>query len=359
MSKRRQKSRLHGKGHGAQTLWVAAALEGCEDIARGEIVRRLRGECALLGHRRSDEIHFLYGGDAAPLLGLRTVQSLFVRRDFAVQRPRTLLSPEHLAALVELVRQAQAVPGVEPAGSLRFDAAGAESPTMRRIARSLEDALHMPFDREGGDGVLVFRPGEAGWEVLSRVGNRPLATRSWRQVDYRGSLNAALAASMVELSKPQRADRVVNLMCGGGTLLIERLLRQRAFCAIGIDASAHAISASRTNAQAAGVSAHLRLVQGDVRVCPLPDATFDVVMADLPYGRTHGVRAENALLYEQVFAEAARLCRPGGRAVFISEDATALSRVLQQSDAQWKLRDERSMVQRTYRPRCITLFRRG
>lgn len=367
MSTRRSKRRAQGPAHGAvrsalrgpQTLWVAAALEGCEDIARGEIVRRLGGACVLLAHRRRDEIHFRYGGDASSLLALRTVQTLFVRRDFAVQRPRTLLSPEHLAALVELVRQAQAVRGIEPAGSLRFDAAGSESPTMRRIARALEDALHMPFDPEEGDGVLVFRPGVAGWEVLCRVGNRPLATRTWRQVDYRGSLNAALAASMVELSTPRRTDSFANLMCGGGTLLIERLLRQRVRSAVGIDSSPHAIAASRVNVQAAEVESHWHLVLADVRACPFPDAAFDAVTADLPYGRAHGTRSANALLYAQVLAEAARLCRIGGRAVFISEDAAALTRALQENGARWKLLDERSMVQRTYRPRCITLERRG
>lgn len=362
MSAKRHKSGDRGKGRptqrSGQTLWVAAALEGCEDIARGEIVRRLRGACTLLDHRRRDEIHFRCEGDVALLLSLRTVQSLFVRRDFAVQRPRTLLSPEHLAALVALVRQAQSVRGAEGAVSLRFDAAGADSPTMRRIARALEDALHMPFDREGGDGVLVFRPGATGWEVLCRVGNRPLATRPWRQVDYRGSLNAALAASMVELSEPRRTDRFINLMCGGGTLLIERLLRQRARCAVGVDISPQAIRASRVNALAAGVGARLQLVLGDARTCPLPDGGFDAVTADLPYGRAHGMRAENALLYERVFAEAARLCRAGGRAVFISEDIAAFHRALQGVNAQWKLLDERRMVQRTYRPRCVTLERR-
>ena len=71
-------------------VWVAAVLEGCQDIAREEMGRRLRQACVPLTHRRRDEIHFRFAGEADMLLGLRTVQSLFLRRDFSVQRPRTL-----------------------------------------------------------------------------------------------------------------------------------------------------------------------------------------------------------------------------------------------------------------------------
>ena len=209
-------------------VWVAAVLEGCQDIAREEMGRRLRQACVPLTHRRRDEIHFRFAGEVDILLDLRTVQSLFLRRDFSVQRPRTLLSPEHVNALVELVKEACSIVSNPPRHGLRLDAAGAGSPTMRRLGKTLADNASMSFAPEDGDCLLVLRPGDKGWEVLCRVGARPLATRAWRQVDYRGSLNAAIAAGMIELSQPRREDRFLNLMCGGGTLLIERHLRQRA-----------------------------------------------------------------------------------------------------------------------------------
>lgn len=338
-------------------VWVAAVLEGCQDIAREEMGRRLRQACVPLTHRRRDEIHFRFAGEADMLLGLRTVQSLFLRRDFSVQRPRTLLSPEHVNALADLVGDACAIGSNPPRRGLRLDAAGAGSPTMRRLGQTLAEKASMPFAPEDGDCLLVLRPAERGWEVLCRVGARPLATRAWRQVDYRGSLNAAIAASMVELSHPRRGDRFLNLMCGAGTLLVERHLRQRVGRLVGVDCSPAAIAASRVNARAAGTTPEL--IVADARACGLPTGVFDVIVADLPYGRIHGKRTENALLYEQTLAEVGRLCRRGGRSVLISEDAVSLNKALHAERQRWDIVDERSIVQRSMRPRCITLRRRG
>lgn len=366
MKKRKRNTSTAKKHYSGQTpakpradpvIWVAAALDGCQDITRIEVARRLRGTCVPLVHRRRDEIHFVYTGPTDALLGLRTVQSLFIRRDFAIQRPRTLLSPEHLNALAETVQKARSLGQSPPLHGLRFDAAGANSPTMRRLGQALSEKLAMPFDPENGDCLIVLRPGHMGWEVLCRVGDRPLATRAWRQVDYRGSLNAAIAASMIELSQPRRGDCFLNLMCGGGTLLIERHLRQRTHCLVGVDCSREAVAVSRINAQAAGITPELFVA--DARASGLPTGGFDVVVADLPYGRVHGKREENTHLYEQTLVEASRVCRVGGRSVLISEDFVSLNHALKLEHRRWEVIDERSVVQRSFRPRCVTLRRRG
>ena len=132
-------------------VWVAAVLEGCQDIALEEMGRRLRQACVPLTHRRRDEIHFRFAGEVDILLDLRTVQSLFLRRDFSVQRPRTLLSPEHVNALVDLIREACAIGLNPPRQGLRIDAAGAGSPTMRRLGQTLAEKVSMPFAPEDGE----------------------------------------------------------------------------------------------------------------------------------------------------------------------------------------------------------------
>ena len=63
--------------------------------------------------RRRDEIHFRFAGEVDILLDLRTVQSLFLRRDFFRAASGTLLSPEHVNALVDLIREACAI-GLNP-----------------------------------------------------------------------------------------------------------------------------------------------------------------------------------------------------------------------------------------------------
>ncbi len=328
-------------------------LDGTQDMVRRELVRRFHP--SFVGHPRADEIHFTYTGPEQELLSIATAQTLLLRKDFAVSRPRTLLSPEHMAALIDLIQRAQGVRGAGTAVGFRFDAAGAGSPTMRRIAEHIEQHLSLPFDPENGDCVITLRPNGANWEVLCRVGNRPLAARDWRRVNYRGSLNAAIAACMVELARPKRGDRCLNMMCGGGTLLIERLLRQRTRMAVGIDISAAAISACRENVEAAGLAHCLQLIAGDVRAVEFPAASFDSITADLPYGKEHGSRASNVSLYRDALQEAARLCRAGGMMVLLTQDVASLKAVLPEVQRHWNVVDERRIVQRGYRPLCMTL----
>jgi len=333
-------------------------LDGTQDIVRNELVRRFRDDCSFVKHPRTDEIHFRFSGAAESLLSLTTAQTLLLRKDFAVLRPRTLLSPEHMTAVIDLVQKARNVAGADAGTSFRFDAAGAESPTMLRIAEQIENRLGLPLNHETGDCVVTFRPSARGWEVLCRVGNRPLATRSWRKVNYHGSLNAAIASCMVELARPKRGDRYLNIMCGSGTLLIERLLRQRTRIAVGVEISETAISACMENAEAAGVADRLQLITGDARDIEFPDGSFDVVTSDLPYGKHHGSGPSNISLYRDSLVEAARLCRIGGMMVILTQDIPSLKTILPEIDDTWMMIDEREIVQRGYRPFCITLQKR-
>lgn len=336
-------------------IWTVSALDGTQDIVHSELVRRFSRDCSFISHSRADEIHFTYSGAAERLLSLTTAQTLLLRKDFAVSRPRTLLSPEHTAALIELIQKAQSIRGAGTAAGFRFDAAGSGSPTMRRIAERIENHLGLPFDPENGDCVITFRPGRTGWEVLCRIGNRPLAARNWRKVNYRGSLNAAIASCMVELTRPKRGDRYLNIMCGSGTLLIERLLRQRARTAVGIDLSDTAVSACRENAEAAGLANRIQLIAGDARAVEFPGASFDAVTSDLPWGEQHGSRASNISLYRDSLREVARLCRTGGIVVILTQDIPSLKAVLPEMQHNWNVIDERKIVQRGYRPLCMTL----
>jgi len=340
-------------------IWTLSALEGTQDIVRGELARRFGTECSLVSHARTDEVHFTYRDAAHNLLSLTTAQTLLRRKDFAVTRPRTLLSPEHTAALTELIRETQGVKGVAAVASFRFDAAGSGSPTMLRIAEQLEAQTGLPFDPESGDCVITFRPGKTGWEVLCRVGSRPLATRSWRKVNYRGSLNAAIASCMIELTRPKQGDRYLNIMCGSGTLLIERLLRLPTRAAAGIDVSDTAIAACRKNVEAAGLTDQVQLIAGDARAVEFPDASFDVVTSDLPYGEHHGSRASNVPLYRDSLREAARVCRPGGIMVLLTQDTASFKTALSDIQDRCHVVDERTIVQREYHPLCVTLKMRA
>jgi tRNA G10 N-methylase Trm11 len=103
---------------------------------------------------------------------------------------------------------------------------------------------------------------------------------------------------------------------------------------------------------------YTRLITGDARSVEFPDASFDVVTSDLPYGEEHGSRASNVFLYRESLKEAARLCRTGGIMVILTQDIPSLNDVLPELQLNWNVIDERRIVQREYHPLCMTLQRK-
>jgi len=333
-------------------------MPGTEDLLREEIRRRASAKVQFLPSRRADEHHFLCDMKPARLQALRLCHALHVRKDFPVIRPRGLLSPEHLKALVLLMRACMAMSSGQKFTGFRFDAAGADSPTFQRLGEALAKELGLPHDAESGECLLTVRPADNGWEVLCRVGARPLSTRLWRVANYHGSLNANLAAAMVELSAPSPADRFLNTMCGSGTLLIERLKRARVACAWGVDDSGFALETATNNRRKAAVQDGVGLLRADARQLPFAEDSFDVVCADLPWGESHGKRSSNPQLYQQSFAEAGRVCRTGGKFVALTQDRESLAAVDDEISRYWDLSAERTFVQRGFRPTCLVYVRR-
>ena len=354
--KKQKRSGIKGATSGKNLCFCFMVLDGTLDIVRTELRKCLGSQMQDLQHSKENEIHFRFSGSIEKLLSIRTAQSLFVRKDFKITRPRTLLSPEIMLDLVGWMRSINEL-SASLWESFRIDAAGSQSPTMRRIADAIEEALGLPYEPDNGDCVLAMRPGLSGWELLCRVGSRPLATRSWRRVNYRGSLNAAIAANMVLMTRPRATDRVINIMCGGGTLLIERLLVEKAVLAVGIDISISSMSAMSANISAAGVANLTDIVRGDVNSCGFVNFAFNVVLIDLPYKAPVGKITGNNELYRQVLTEAARLCEVGGRAVVITDDRSALHFALHSLQDEWVVKDDRIITQRQYKPQCILMNR--
>jgi 23S rRNA G2445 N2-methylase RlmL len=175
---------------------------------------------------------------------------------------------------------------------------------------------------EKGDLLLRIRPSsDGGWETLVRLTPRPLVTRAWRVCNYEASLNATVAHVMALLTQPQAEECFVNLGCGSGTLLIERLSAKRAACLVGIDSSAQQLACTAANLAASGRhDAAVTLLQADMTRTSLAAAIADAVCADLPFGQKVGSHKHNQTLYPRVLAEAARITRTGGRLVLITHE---------------------------------------
>jgi arsenite methyltransferase len=107
-------------------------------------------------------------------------------------------------------------------------------------------------------------------------------------------------------------ERILDVGCGRGavlTMVAERLPRGRA---VGIDLwtadqSGNSPEAAKLNLVAEGVRDRCKLVTGDMRSMPFPDATFDMIVSSLAIHNIRN-RAERRLAVEEI----ARAVAPGG-----------------------------------------------
>lgn len=115
---------------------------------------------------------------------------------------------------------------------------------------------------------------------------------------------------------PWRGDeRVLDVGCGNGFLLVEAAKRLTTGTATGIDlwlaaADGQSGEAARRNARLEGVADRVEVRDADARAMPFPDGTFDVVLSSLMLHH-----AGNAADRARVLREMARVLKPGGTIV--------------------------------------------
>lgn len=304
--------------------YVLEVLPGLEAVAQAELAA-VRG--AMHVHEERGELRFRHLGDPLVLSRLRSGVAVYRALHFEVPRPRGLLGHATLTELLARLREV-----VEEGGhtSLRLSAAGKESEVMARLGAELSEGLGIPV-REDGELLLRLRPHEGGWEVLVRTTRLPISARTWRVCNRAGGLNATVAHAMHRLGGVHAADRVFNPMVGSGTLLVERALLGPAAALVGVDRDPEAVDCARQNLTAAGREAEAELAVRDALHTELPARSFDLIVADLPWGDAVGSHGENAELYPAFLAEMYRLCSAGGRMVLLSHELRLTEAALAQS----------------------------
>jgi tRNA (guanine6-N2)-methyltransferase len=322
----------------AQSDWYEAdVLEGLEDFAADELAERFGDALVALEQPRPGALSFVVQGNPAGLLALRSVLAVYHVLPFAVARPKALLGHEHFTRLVRAIQAVRALDRASTFATLRLSAAGEDSSVLTRLKDELSAACRLRAANDEGDLLLRLRraAGGEGWEVLLRISARPLATRAWRVCNLPGSLNASLAHAMMRLTEPEPGDRILNLMCGSGTLLVERLALAPAQTVVGCDTNPQALECARSNLAAAGYATQARLEAWDATRLPFRSPVFDVFVADLPFGQLVGSHRENEQLYPAFFGETARVAVPGARMVLLTHEVRLLEHVAAQHAAQW------------------------
>ncbi|MBC8100514.1 MAG: methyltransferase domain-containing protein [Armatimonadetes bacterium] len=315
-------------------------------------------------HSGHELIQLDYSGDPQHLAQLKTVNAVYLRHTFAVPRPKALLGHQHFQRLVTLI---ETVMRYNPPGSfqtLHIDAAGSDSSVMQRLKTELavSAGLLTTTDDEKGDLLIRLRrslngtPDAAeGWDALVRLTPRPSATRTWRVQNYEGALNAAVAHAMVLMTRPAPTDVFLNICCGSGTLLIERMSAGDAQAVIGCDIAPIALSFAQLNLEAARLAP--QLLHADARRLPLADSSVDALCADLPFGQLIGSHHANERLYPAVLTEAARVARPEARFVIVTHEIRLMESLLRHQLNWRQVSEPLKITLNGLHPRIYTLRR--
>ncbi len=296
-------------------------------------------------------LRFWYPGDPERLTRMRSAVAAYRVQAWDVPRPRGLLGHQQLGELAEFLREVVAVGGHR---SFRISAAGKESAVMQRLAEELQTALELPHDPQEGELLLRLRPEQdgPGWEVLARVTPRPISARSWRECNMAGGLNATIAYAAHKLAGQRDEDRIFNPMCGSGTLMIERALMGPYAAMVGVDISADAVACTQTNLKAA--KRQIEVAQVDALQTGLPARSFDLIVADLPWGDAIGSHRDNHVLYPAFLKEMSRLSSKRGRLCVITHEIRLFERVLaEQQD--WHARELFQVYSGGHHPKAYLL----
>ncbi|MFC4427762.1 methyltransferase domain-containing protein [Deinococcus navajonensis] len=294
-------------------------LSGLEHVAATELAhvplaRDIRG------------LRFWFPGDPSRLTRLRSPVAAYRVQHWDVPRPRGLLGHQQLGELTGFLQDVVAFGGHT---SFRLGAAGKESGVMQRLAEELQNRLGLLHHAEEGELLVRLRPGtEGGWDVLARLTPRPLSARAWRVCNMGGGLNATIAYAMHKLAGQRDGDRIFNPMSGSGTLLVERALLGPYDAMVGVDINPEAVQCARRNLEAAGRDVEVAAV--DALHTGLPARSFDLIVADLPWGDAVGTHGGNAALYPAFLEEMHRLTSRQGRVAVVTHEIRLFEGLLSQ-----------------------------
>lgn len=337
-------------------------LPGLADVAAAELRARFAAGVALkrtelrsdAAPERASTLTLELPEPSLPALHqLRTLVAVHERWHFDVPRPRALLGDalqrEWGAKLAAFVQQRRF-------SALRLDAPGRETPVMERIAEACARAAGLPHDPEGGDLLVRLRRDGEGWTMLPRTTPRPLSVRPYRVCDRPGGLNATLAAAALWLAKPPYGARVLDAFTGAGGFALELAAVDPKARILAIDRDPEALACAARNVAAADAR-RVELREGDATALAEPDASFDLILANPPWGDAVGGHTENRVLYPAFLQEAARLLPPRGRLLLITHEV-ALTRSLLERNRDWRALHERRVWQGGHHPWLLVLERR-
>ncbi|CAJ1066718.1 THUMP domain-containing protein 2 [Xyrichtys novacula] len=142
----------------------------------------------------------------------------------------------------------------------------------------------------------------------------PLANRCYIKTT---GLRSTVAWAMASLAQIQPGFCVVDPMCGVGTILVEAAQEHKTACFLGMDIDDGQLKKANENVEFSELGNRIHLLKASSMALPLPSASVDAIVCDLPFGKKFGTKTNMAANLPLILTEMERVLHVGGSLVLL------------------------------------------
>jgi len=291
---------------------------------------------------------------AGPLLAMRTIHHVIELRAEA-----------EVDSLDDVRRVASAVEIPEVAGATTFRVTTERHGAHPFHGFEVQQAAGGALVRRYGTRVDLERPALVvrcdldGGHLALGIERTPvsLARRLLRPHALRSALKPTIAAGMLRLAGAQRgAGRLVDPLCGSGTIPIEARAVNPRLDVTGSDWDEPTVAVARETARANGLEIDFRVA--DARdLGAIEPGAYDWIVTDPPYGLRQARRTSLTRLYARLLGSFEAALAPGGRVALVAVKHRVVRAALERTGL--AIADERVLVTGGVEPHVFVLERRG
>lgn len=312
--------------------YFARVTAGTESLAWQEI-----GQIAGIQRLQTDyrRLDFEYDGSPADLLALRSVDDVYVFAGRLHPIDHTRASLQHITDGIRALDFYRAFNVCRTIGSFpkhpRYTVTASLLGKRNYSRYEVAEAVHMGLsdyrwqyvenapahERDHAPVDLDIRIlVEQDWLIAGiRLGAYPLHRRPYKLNSLPGSLKAPVAYCMCLAAELQPDDILLDPMCGAGTIPIEAA--SFGLRTIAADLNPDAARSTLQNVLNAGTKA--RIMIADARQLPIQSESVDCIVSNPAWGKQVSNPDALPALYADMMREFARVLRPNGRCVLLTD----------------------------------------
>jgi len=220
--------------------------------------------------------------------------------------------------------------------------------TARHFGSGINDTFEWKVDMTKFDIEVVLYVRDSSLTVGIQLTKDDQASRN---ITHFGptTLRASICYGLLKFAEVAPGDIVCDPMCGSSSISIEGALSCPNSFQIAGENHPIAMEHSADNIADIEKETHelyslpASVVHWDVYQLPLRTATIDKIITDLPFGKRMGNRERNMFLYPVALREMARICRPQGKAVLLTQHKAALARAVKKT-SYWQTLEVRKIM---------------